>query len=116
MRMNHRHVSVCSVEKLKQRLQDADENTIDLGQDTVIVTPKTPKFDRDVLKSITVTVQQHRGTQMEEEEEGVRPGFISHLHLAVASSQSVNDVLFCQLKVFIMEQKKRTVGPSTVYC
>lgn len=78
MRMNHHHVSVCSVEKLKQRLQDAHENTIDLGQDTVNVTLKPPQFYRDVLKSITVTVQQHRltgGTQMEEEEEGVRPDF-----------------------------------------
>lgn len=84
MRINHHHDSVCSVEKLKQRLQDAEDNTIDLGQDTVNVTPKPPQFNRDVLKSITVTVKQHRltgGTQMEEEgeeeeeEEGVRPGF-----------------------------------------
>lgn len=75
MRMSLHHVSVCSVEKLKQRLQDADENTIDLGQDTIKVISKPLHFNRDVLKSITVTVQQHRptgGTQTEEKDD-VRP-------------------------------------------
>lgn len=69
---------VCSPESLKQRLHDASEKTVDLGQNIVNVTAHTPQFNRDILKTITVTVHQDSLTGRTQREQAVvRPSFKS---------------------------------------